>query len=266
VADFIADHSIVEVMPSFTDNKLWKLYFNGSNHKNGTGIGIMILSPQNVLIKFKFRLNQFCSNNEAEYEALITGLEILLETEAKCVEIKGDSELVLKQLIEEYRCAKENLIMYYVGANALLKRFSHVEIQHIPRLENQEANDVAQKASGYKASKEDVQETIEVRNKRSSKDAFPQKWLIPKLGGTGAPGEHAQGKNMVKNFVTNNLTDDGWRKPIVNYLENPDGITCRKIKYRALSYIIMGNNLFKKTPEGVLLKCLGETDAYVMSQ
>jgi len=54
VVDFIADHSIVEVMPGFTNNKLWKLYFDGSSHKNGTGIGIMIISPQNVPIKFKF--------------------------------------------------------------------------------------------------------------------------------------------------------------------------------------------------------------------
>jgi len=63
--------------------------------------------------------------------------------------------------------------MYYVVANTLLKRFTHVEIQHIPRMENQDANDLAQIASGYKASKDESQETIEVRNKRRSKDASP---------------------------------------------------------------------------------------------
>jgi len=55
-------------------------------------------------------------------------LEILLELGARCVGIKGDSELMLKQLTKEYQCAKENLIMYYAAANALLKRFTHVEI------------------------------------------------------------------------------------------------------------------------------------------
>jgi len=73
--------------------------------------------------------------------------------------------------------------MYYAIANTVLKRFTHVEIQHIPRIENQNANDLAQIASGYKASKDESQELIEVRNKRSSKDASPQKLLIPKLGG-----------------------------------------------------------------------------------
>ena len=57
VADFIADHSVVEVMLSFVENQPWKLYFDGSSHKNGIGIGIMISSPKNIPTKFKFRLN-----------------------------------------------------------------------------------------------------------------------------------------------------------------------------------------------------------------
>ena len=78
------------------------------------------------------------------------------------------------------------------------------------------------------------------------------------------PYAHTQGTNLVEIFVINNLNDNDWRKAIVSYLENPNGTTCRKIKYRALSYVIMGNELFKKTPEGVLLKCLGETEAYMV--
>jgi len=70
--------------------------------------------------------------------------------------------------------------------------------------------------------------------------------------------------DLVEILVINNLTDIDWRKPIVNYLENPNGTACRKIMYRVLSYVIVGNELFKKTPEGVLLKCLGETEAYLV--
>ena len=49
----------------------------------------------------------------------------------------------------------------------------------------------------------------------------------------------------------------------MEYLENPVGGTDRKTKYRALSYVLSGNELLKKTPEGVLLKCLGDTKAYL---
>jgi len=53
--------------------------------------------------------------------------------------------------------------MYYTTTNALLKRFTHVEIRHLPRIENQEANDLAQMASGYKISKDQMQELIEIK-------------------------------------------------------------------------------------------------------
>jgi len=88
-----------------------------------------------------------CSNNEAEYEAMVAGLEMLLELGAKDVEIRGDSELVIKQLTKEYKCVKGNLVIYFATAIALLKRFDLANIQHVPRIENQEANDLAQIAS-----------------------------------------------------------------------------------------------------------------------
>src|ERR1043165_4693902 len=59
------------------------------------------------------------------------------------------------------------------------------------------------------------------------------------------------------------LADTDWRNPIVNYLRDPSVNTERKVKYRALSYVLIGNELFKKTPEGLLLKCLGENEAYL---
>lgn len=50
--------------------------------------------------------------------------------------------------------------MYFVIANRLLRRFEMVRIRHIPRLENQEANDLAQIASRYNISKEKLQDAI----------------------------------------------------------------------------------------------------------
>jgi ribonuclease HI len=88
VADFIADHSAIENEIDYVDHKPWLMYFDGSKHKHGAGIGIFILSPSNIPTKLNFQLNGVCSNNEAEYEALISGLEILLSLGAKHIKIK----------------------------------------------------------------------------------------------------------------------------------------------------------------------------------
>jgi ribonuclease HI len=108
VADFIAYHSAIENEIDYVDHKPWIMYFDGSKHKHVAGIGIFILSPSKIPTKFNFQLNGVSSNNEAEYEALISGLEILLSLGEKHIKIKGDPELVLKQLTKEYKCVQEH--------------------------------------------------------------------------------------------------------------------------------------------------------------
>lgn len=102
VADFIVDHETVENPQNYLELESWKLYFDGSSHKDGAGIGVFIISPNKILTKFKHKIYGPCSNSEAEYEALIVGLEILLKLGVTRVEIGGDSELVVKQITREY--------------------------------------------------------------------------------------------------------------------------------------------------------------------
>lgn len=68
VADFIADHTIVEISKNYMEMEPWELYFDDSSHKNGNGIGVLLISPDNLPIKFNYRIKGTCSNNEAEYE------------------------------------------------------------------------------------------------------------------------------------------------------------------------------------------------------
>ncbi|WJX16102.1 hypothetical protein P8452_06178 [Trifolium repens] len=192
VADFIADHSALETPQNYVDSEPWKLYFDGSKQKHGVEIGILIISPSKIPTKFKYKINGFCSNNEAEYEALITGLEILLDLGAKNILIRGDSELVLKQLTKEYKCIKEHLMKYFVIAISLLKRFDQVIFEHVPRIENQEANDLAQIASGYKISSGKLEELIEIKDKLIVDQPASMELSMPKLVGADVPQDNGQ--------------------------------------------------------------------------
>ncbi|XP_057432109.1 uncharacterized protein LOC130724857 [Lotus japonicus] len=156
---------------------------------------------------------------------------------AKNVIVKGDSELVIKQLTKEYKCVSENLAKYYVKATSLLAKFDHAGVIHIPRINNQEANELAQIASGYMVDKDRLEELIKVKEKLNPSD--------------------------LDILTIDNMVPNDWRKPIVEYLQNPVGTTDRKVKYRALSYVIIGNELFKKNADGTLLKFISEDDEFV---
>ena len=94
------------------------------------------------------------TNNQAEYEAILKGLQLLHEVKAEAIEVFGDSQLIINQLIGLYECKEDTLKGYYDECQKLLKEFLHVSFQHIPRAQNQEANRLAQSASGYRVFRE----------------------------------------------------------------------------------------------------------------
>ena len=119
-------------------------------------------------------------------------------------------------------------MMYVAKALSLLKKFDNIEIHHVRRIDNQEANDMAQLASGYKVSKENLDEFIEVRDKMVF-EASPmtKTWgADPEVMPDLLSYEYFGNFEVVEEvFAIDALTEDDWRKPIVDYLKNPVGST-----------------------------------------
>ena len=88
--------------------------------------------------------------NQAKYEAILKGLQLLQEVKADAIEIFGDSQLIINQLIGLYDYKDDILRDYYEKCQDLIAEFPMVTIKHIPRAQNQEANRPAQSASGYR--------------------------------------------------------------------------------------------------------------------
>jgi ribonuclease HI len=76
-------------------------------------------------------------------------MKLLLEAGAEAVEVFGDSKFVISQLTEEYRCESESLFPLWMRCRELMTQFRYINFYWMPRSQNAEANDLAQKASGY---------------------------------------------------------------------------------------------------------------------
>lgn len=84
----------------------------------------------------EIQLEYECSNNHAKYEALKVGLEILFDWHVLVVEIFSDSQLVINQLLGEYKCTSLALVSYYVLAKKLFDQFDDVALHQVLRNKN----------------------------------------------------------------------------------------------------------------------------------
>jgi ribonuclease HI len=151
VADFIVEHRVdveyddsVSLDTNFISCTSWKLHFDGSACSSGQGIGIVIISPNGDNFEASSQLNHFCTNNQAEYEALLFGLEILASMKVRHVEAFGDSLLLVQKVSGECESLEGSLNAYLDKCLDVIKfNFDDFCIHHIPRHENCRAHDLA---------------------------------------------------------------------------------------------------------------------------
>jgi len=76
-------------------------------------MGVVFISPQNHVLPRAFSLTEPCSNNVAEYNALLIGLQLAHEMGARYLEAYGDSKLIINQVKGEYEVRHGDLVPYY---------------------------------------------------------------------------------------------------------------------------------------------------------
>ncbi|XP_070679188.1 uncharacterized protein [Malus domestica] len=195
----------------------WKLYFDGSHTQKASGAGIVIVNTQGVYHYYSFLLDyQGNTNNRAEYEALIIGLEILMDLGAVEVEVFGDSELVINQLNGEFTCRHITMAGYYLAATQLLSFWdSEISVNHIPRGSNLAANEMAQLASG-----------VPIQERRYGVDVEVQKRYLPSI--------LERGFSLDVMVLEAEIED--WRSPIIHHLKDPSSPTSKKDRQQATNF------------------------------
>jgi len=97
------------------------LFFDGASRtrpkgKIVTGVGVVFFSPENHILPRTFSLTESCSNNIAEYNALLIGLQLTQQMGVQYLEAYGDSKLIISQVKGEYEVRHEDLKPYYHAA------------------------------------------------------------------------------------------------------------------------------------------------------
>ncbi|XP_042410200.1 uncharacterized protein LOC121999607 [Zingiber officinale] len=218
----------------------WQVYVDGSSNRQGSGIEVLLISPHGERIHLSERLDYRAINNEAEYEALIAGLQAARHVGAGKVLIHSDLQLATQQLSGAFEISSVRLKLYVEAFEKLKASFREVLIQKIPRVENHVADELAKLASSISLLV--IQQLIE----QVSLVAH-----IDRMEGLTFPND--------------------WRTAITEFLKSgatsSDRLEAYLLRRRAGRFILIGDQLYKKAFSRPLLKCIRPEDVdYILQE
>ncbi|XP_075665377.1 uncharacterized protein LOC142635045 [Castanea sativa] len=239
VADFIAELTSTEGKEA--ENPQWSVFTDGSSNKKAGGAGIVLKSPEGDEIECMICLDFPTTNNEVEYEALISGLDLAKAVEAANVVIHCDSQVVTSQVNGEYECKGEKMKKYWEQAKRRVDELK-AKIVQIRRGENEQADRLAKIAS--------AESMITLDKVLSFIQPLP---LIDVVN------------------IQEIDSEINWTTPLISYLKDgtlPDGKEAvRKLKVQSARFVLMKGVLYKRGFSQPYLRCLGLEEAdYVMKE
>ncbi|XP_057418560.1 uncharacterized protein LOC130712759 [Lotus japonicus] len=229
--DFVAELTRTE---GDKENSEWVLSVDGSSNESGSGAGVSIESLDKMLIEQSLKFEFRASNNQAEYEALIAGLRLAIELGVQRLYIKGDSQLVVKQVRDEYQVKDPQLPKYLEIVQRLIQAIGQVRIEHIPRSQNERKDALAKLASTGRLG--NYQTMIQEILPRPSTDMVEFK--VAKAIENGEPS---------------------WMDPIIEFLSQRPQDESRNTKERrreASFYTLVGGQLYRRGIMSPMLKCV----------
>jgi ribonuclease HI len=148
LADFLAEWTDTQLPTAPIQAELWTMYFDGSLMKTGAGAGLLFISPLGEHVRYVIRLHFLASNNVAEYKALVNGLRIAIELGVRRLDARGDSQLVIDQVMKNSHCRNQKMKAYCDEVWRLEDKFYGLELNHVARRYNETVDELAKIASG----------------------------------------------------------------------------------------------------------------------
>ena len=111
MADFIAEYTQSEDKGA-EGQRLWSIHMDGSSNQRSGGADVVIQTPKGDKIECMIRLDFPTTNNKAEYEALVAGLDLAKAAGAENMIIYCDSQVITSQVNGDYECRNERMKKY----------------------------------------------------------------------------------------------------------------------------------------------------------
>ncbi|XP_021757444.1 uncharacterized protein LOC110722484 [Chenopodium quinoa] len=231
LSDFIVETSYTEEEEAIG---AWKVSVDGSSASTGSGAGIIMISPEGDTFEYAIIFTFKASNNEAEYEAALAGVQLCLATGAKRLKLSTDSQLVASHFTGEYEAREPTMIAYLARLKSIVTALDHFEINLIPRGENTQADALSKLAS---SSFNDLERTVMV-------EILSQKSIYKEIG-----------KEMNCIMRGREWYDDILAYKVQNVLPT-DKNEAQKIKKDSIWFIIFQGILYKRGFSLPLRRCL----------
>ena len=109
------------------------MHFDGSRKLEGSEAGVVLTSPKGDKPRYVMQIQFSCTNNMAEYEALLHGLRVAKEMSIKRIRCFGDSDFVAQQVSVTWDSKDANMVAYRRAVDAIGGHFLGFEVEHIDR-------------------------------------------------------------------------------------------------------------------------------------
>lgn len=219
------------------------MYTDGASNVNGTGLGLVLKSPQGDIISYSVCCDFKATNNEAEYEALILGLTTARDMKVKHIDVHYDSLLIVNHVNGSYEAKDPKMIAYLGVVKRLRHSFNKFNIQQVPREQNTQADALAGLGAVFR--------TVNCSN-------------IPVIHFM-KPAIEREGDEVAVESLDVETIDKGWTGAYKDYLLygiQPDNSNeARILRMKASRFVIVNEVLYKKSATGLLQRCLEKTEA-----
>ncbi|RVW68609.1 hypothetical protein CK203_058859 [Vitis vinifera] len=143
MADFVLEYSRrPNQHHESSEQEWWTLRVDGASRSSGSGVGLL-QSPTGEHLEQAIRLGFSASNNEAEYEAILSGLDLALALSVSKLRIYSDSQLVVRHVQKEYEAKDSRMARYLAKVRSTLQQFTEWTIEKIKRADNRHADALA---------------------------------------------------------------------------------------------------------------------------